>query len=254
LGDSSFWAKVKGELDRQDPTERQALIYIHGYNVDFQAAAIRAAQIGFDLKVPGAMAFFSWPSRGLPDQYMADEATIEASESAISSFLIHWAKMVDAERLHVIAHSMGNRGLLRAMQRIQANAARYTRARFGQIFLAAPDVDANLFCDLATLYPQLSARTTLYVSPADRAVELSRWLHGAARAGFTPPVTIVKGIDTVDVPGFDLTSLGHSYFAEAEGVLHDMFDLLRHGAPPEERQRLRKMRLIDGRVYWAFQA
>jgi len=31
----------------------------HGFHVTFEAAAIRAAQIGFDLNVPGATAFFS---------------------------------------------------------------------------------------------------------------------------------------------------------------------------------------------------
>lgn len=36
-----------------------ALFFLHGFNVSFEEAAIRAAQIGFDLKVPGATAFFS---------------------------------------------------------------------------------------------------------------------------------------------------------------------------------------------------
>lgn len=42
---------------RQD--RKQALVYIHGYNVGFEEAAIRAAQIGFDLKIGGITAFFS---------------------------------------------------------------------------------------------------------------------------------------------------------------------------------------------------
>jgi esterase/lipase superfamily enzyme len=54
----------------------QALVFLHGYNVTFEAAAIRAAQIGYDLKVPGATAFFSWPSRGSVTAYPADDARI----------------------------------------------------------------------------------------------------------------------------------------------------------------------------------
>jgi len=44
-----------------------------------------AAQIGFDLSVKRAMAFFSWPSQGSTRGYPADEATIEASEGIIAA-------------------------------------------------------------------------------------------------------------------------------------------------------------------------
>lgn len=97
-----------------------ALVFIHGFNVTFEEAAIRAAQIGFDLKVPGITAFFSWPSKGRLSllDYAADEATIDASAGKMTDFLVKFAQQTDAERVHVIAHSMGNRGLLGAMQRI----------------------------------------------------------------------------------------------------------------------------------------
>jgi len=48
---------------RRDGGPSQALVYLYGYNVGFEDAAIQAAQIGFDLKVPGATAFFRWPSK-----------------------------------------------------------------------------------------------------------------------------------------------------------------------------------------------
>lgn len=248
--EAEFWTEVAVALEKEG-AEGQAVVYIHGYNVDFEAAAIRAAQIGFDLEVP-LMAFFSWPSRGSVDDYMADEATIEASESAITTFLTRFATEAKAERIHIIAHSMGNRGLLRAMERIRDAAERGSPVKFGQILLAAPDVDAQVFSTLATVYSRLAARTTLYVSPADKAVELSKWLHGAPRAGFTPPVTLVEDIDTVEVPSFDLTGLGHSYYAEAEDVLHDMFVLLHSGTGPQDRQRLQRKQVEDGRPYWTF--
>jgi esterase/lipase superfamily enzyme len=139
------------------------------------------------------------------------------------------------------------------MQRIQGDAAQRARVRFGQVFLAAPDIDADVFRDLAQVYLDLAERTTLYASPRDRAVAMAQWLYDAPRAGFTPPVTIVDGIDTIEVPAmreFSLLDLGHSYFAEAAGVLHDMFDLLRRNATPRERQRLDQQSTPDGQVYW----
>lgn len=219
-----------------DPT--QALFFLHGFNVTFEEAAIRAAQLGVDLAVPGATAFFSWPSRGSVVAYPADEATIEASERAITEFLVEFVANCGAAKVHVIAHSMGNRGLLRALQRIAANAETRGKVRFGQIFLAAPDVDRDLFLDLARLYPEHGERTTLYTSDGDLPVHLSARLHDAPRAGYFKPFTVTPGVDTIAVPDFDLDLLGHSYFAQAEALLHDIYDLMRLNASPGRRQRI----------------
>ncbi len=250
LAEQPFWDSVRAALTAREADEQMAVVFIHGFNVSFEEAAIRAAQIGCDLKVPGVTAFFSWPSKGNPAEYPADEASIEASETAITEFLIRFAKDSGAQRVHLIAHSMGNRGLLRAMQRMQANAATVSGVKFGQIFLAAPDLDVDLFRSLATVYPQFSERTTIYASPGDKAVALSKWLHGAPRVGFTPPVTVAPGIDTVEVPDFDLDALGHSYFSQAAGVLNDMFDLIRHNDAPDDRQRTEPHRTPDGAPFW----
>jgi esterase/lipase superfamily enzyme len=244
-----FWQNLPQLMELASPVDREALVFLHGFNVDFNEAAIRAAQIGFDLKVPGLTAFFSWPSKGKVSSYAADEATIEASEGAISDFLTRFVTESGATGVHVIAHSMGNRGLLRALQRIHADAERRTSIRFQQIILAAPDLDADLFRDLGDVYAASSLRTTLYASPLDRAVEMSAWLHGAARAGFTPPITIIDGVDTIEVPGFNLLDLGHGYFSEAEAVLHDIFELMHYNENPEHRIRPRAAE--DGQRYWS---
>ena len=135
---------------------------------------------------------------------------------------------------------MGNRGLLRALQRLAASAEAEAGVKFGQIFLAAPDVDRDLFLGLAHLYRTFSVRTTLYSSHRDRAVEASAWVHNSPRAGYFPPVTTSEGLDTVLVPNFNLDLLGHAYFAKAEALLNDMYELMRHDTPPAKRQRLAK--------------
>lgn len=144
---------------------------------------------------------------------------------------------------------MGNRGLLRALQRIAASAETRGKVKFGQVFLAAPDVDRDLFLDLARLYPEHAERTTLYASDGDLPVHLSAKLHDAPRAGYFRPYTVAPGVDTVAVPDFDVDLLGHSYFAQAEALLHDIFDLMRHGQAPAQRQRISSA-LEDGVAFW----
>ncbi len=236
----AFFAEIHDAMQdaRESGEQPHALLFLHGYNVSFEEAAIRAAQIGYDLKVPGATAFFSWPSRGSAAAYPVDEASIEASEPAITQFLVDFTAHCGADKVHVIAHSMGNRGLLRALQRIAANAQTRGTVKFGQVFLAAPDVDRDLFLDLARLYPEHAERTTLYASDGDLPVHLSAKLHDAPRAGYYTPYTVAPGVDTVAVPDFDVDLLGHSYFAQAEALLHDIHDLIRHNEAPAQRQRI----------------
>jgi esterase/lipase superfamily enzyme len=234
---------------RESGEPPHALCYLHGFNVTFADAAIRAAQIGYDLKVPGATACFSWPSRGSAAAYPVDEASIEASERAITDVLVDCTAHCGAEQVHVIAHSMGNRGLLRALQRIAAQAQTRGQVQCGQVFLAAPDVDRDLFLDLARLYPEHAERTTLYASNGDLPVHLSAKLHDAPRAGYFTPYTVAPRVDTVAVPDFDIDLLGHSYFAQAEALLHDIHDLMRHNEAPPQRQRITPA-VHEGTAFW----
>lgn len=252
LAADEHWADLRRVIAGLQPGLDHAVIFIHGYNVSFHEAALRAAQVGFDLQVR-AMAFFSWPSQGTMHGYMADEASIEASEGALAAYLTGFAEQSGASHVHVIAHSMGNRGLLRAVNRSLATAERRAGVPFGQFILAAPDVDADVFRDLSRAYRGVCRRATLYVSPRDRAVAASLTLHGAARVGYTPPVTVLPHVDTVSVENVDLTLLGHGYVAEARDVLHDMHDLIFHGDPPERRMGLRPAESDAGR-YWVIAA
>lgn len=251
LAAANYWQSVRAALAEWEPGERRALVFIHGFNVGFEEAALRTAQMATDLQVPGIAAFYSWPSKGAGVlSYEADAASIEASEGQITEFLTRFAADSGAERVDILAHSMGNRALLRSLQRIMQQAAQAGKAPFGQLLLAAPDIDAGLFRDLAKIYPQLSQHTTLYASSKDKALAASGIVHDHPRAGYTPPVTVLPGIDTVEVSNVDLTFLGHGYYAAARDVLHDMHDLIMHGSPPKSRMGLITAMTPAGECYW----
>jgi serine/threonine protein kinase len=254
LDTNTYWEQIKRAFEKIGEEDRRALIYIHGFNVSFVDAALRAAQLKCDLGITGIVGFYSWPSKGTVLGYEADAASIEASEDFIADFLADFAIQCGTALIHVIAHSMGNRGLLRAMHRILGQAAKVSNVSFGQIFLAAPDVDTELFLKLAHCYPKVSRRTTLYVSDKDIALQSSGILHDFPRAGFAPPVTIIPGIDTVEVSNVDLTMLGHGFFANARDVLQDMHNLIMNDAPPEKRMGLKKNSPDENGVYWSFKS
>ena len=247
MNENDFWKSATSELAARDQGERRVLIYLHGFNNSFDDAAIRAAQLGFDLRCSGLTAFYSWPSRGEGKKYVADEAAISGSEGMIAEFISKFATQCSADRVDLIAHSMGNRGLLRSIQRICSATKNLS---FGQIILAAPDVDVDLFKEVATQYQAVATRTTLYVSPSDHWIELSEWLHDAPRVGLSPPVTIVDGIDTIEVKQGNIVAGGHNYFSNL--LLTDIFDLFTNNADPDKRQRpIAKIK--NGEKYWVIE-
>lgn len=250
LAENEHWDTLRDHLAKvTDRNERHAVVFIHGFRVSFKDAAVRAAQIGYDLSVP-AMAMFSWPSRGTIKGYAADEASIQASEDEVGEYLSAFAAQSGASQVHVIAHSMGNRGLLRAVERTVAAAVRASGIPFGQFILAAPDVDIDVFRDLSKAYDQLCQRATLYQCDRDKAVGLSRFIHGQDRIGLSPPVTVVSGTDTVNVTNVDLSLLGHGYVAESRDVLNDMHGLIYRNAAPDDRMGLRSRLNDSEQRYW----
>ena len=229
--------------------EKEALIFIHGYNNSFEDAAIRTAQLGFDLGINGVTAFYSWPSAAKLLGYTSDEATIQASEKYIKQFIQDFAKKSGAKKVHIIAHSIGNRGLLRAVSDIQKESP---EVKFGQIILAAPDVDVDVFKNIAKAYPMLSDKTTLYVSPKDVAVWFSKVKHHHPRIGVVKPVNVVDSIDTIQV-NFDfslLGLLGHTYFAQEGIILNDMYSLLNENRTPDNKSNLIPHLNHENKRFW----
>ena len=250
--DDVFYANLRERLAAAPDPERSILVYIHGYKNSFEHAALRAAQIAIDLNVPGLTAFYSWPSQDSLTGYTADEAAVESAERHLQTFLTRLCRETGATRVNIIAHSMGNRVMARVAARIAGDGA-CKDVRFGQIFLAAPDIDAQLFADLARAYPKVSDRTTLYVSKKDMALEASNWTHSYARAGYTPPMSVLPPIDTVEVTDVDVSALGHGYVSEAKHVVADIAFLLRKNLPPHQRPRLIISATPDGKPFWLLQ-
>ncbi len=246
-----FWSQVAAQIAAQSPNRRHAMVFLHGYNVSFLEAALRAAQIGFDLSIEGAMGFFSWPSKATIKGYLADEASIEYSEKHITEFLVDFATRTGATSVNIIAHSMGNRGLLRAVDRIMRSAEDMSRVRFDQIILAAADVDTQTFGQFCDAYQALANRTTMYVSDMDRAIATSQWLHDFPRVGITPPINVFTDIDTIRVRRMPLTLLGHGYVAEARDVLADIHQLITRKLEPDHRFGLNALTNEHGQRYWA---
>jgi esterase/lipase superfamily enzyme len=163
--------------------------------------------------------------------YPADEAAVEATVPHLISFLHELVEGAGAQRVHLVAHSMGNRALTSALRGFEKQRA---RGSFHQVILTAPDIDAQVFEEqiVPALRPQC-ARLTLYASSKDRALRASMQFHSYFRAGQSGhEILVLDGLDTIDASRVDTDLLGHGYFAENKAVIDDLFQLVRHSLPP----------------------
>ncbi len=225
----------------------EAFVFIHGYNVAFADAARRTAQLAYDLAFDGAPILYSWPSHGDFVAYAADENNVEWSAPHLAAFLTDLRKQTGAATIHLIAHSMGNRCLARALASLAG-----TTPPFQQVILTAPDIDSGVFRQLAAALRSTAGRVTLYASSHDRALAASRKLHAGSRAGESgPDLVVCDGIDTIDASAVETDLLGHSYFANARSVVGDLFQLLRTGEGPADRVGLHPVD-DNGKRHWSF--
>ena len=233
---------------------KEALVFVHGYNVSFEDGARRAAQIAYDLHFQGIAMLYSWPSEANTARYTIDETNVYWSRPHFHAFLRSVLTESGAEAVHVIAHSMGNRVLAETIGQIDPARLPAGAARLRQIVFAAPDVDAQTFAELAAAFHGCAERFTLYASSGDLALQLSKKVHGYPRAGDSGDGLItIDEIDTIDSSHIDTSLLGHSYFGDNRSVISDLYRLINEALPPEKRHPLRSMER-NGRRYWLFPA
>lgn len=234
----------------------QALLFVHGFNTAFEHALYRTAQLAYDLRFDGAAFLYSWPSGEGLIGYGHDRESATQAEPYLKEFLELLVRTTGARSVSVIAHSMGNLPLLNVLREL--GPALPEGVRFNELILAAPDVDRDVFANLAAGIRPYGRGITLYCSANDRAMGASRrFAGGVPRAGDVPPEgpVIIAGIDTIDVTSTstDLLALNHSTYAEKGALLNDIGLLLQTGERPPERRIpiLQKVKTARGE-FWRY--
>ncbi len=249
--DEDFYEQLGTRIQQSDGM--QAFVFVHGYNVMFDDAVKRTAQIAHDLRFAGAPICYSWPSKGGLAEYTRDESNVTWTVVHLEKFLTDVVHRTGARTVHLVAHSMGNRAMLQALERIALQQT-FAEPVFGQVVLAAPDVDAAEFRDrYAPAVTRIARQVTLYASSNDQALLASTKVHGHTRAGLsTGLMTVVPGVDTVDVSPIDTSLIGHSYYGDNPLMIRDMRALVELSEPAARRPWLEQIADSPELVYWVF--
>lgn len=227
---------------------RDVLVFVHGFNVSFEDAAVRAAQVAADLNFDGSIVLFSWPSAASVTAYVRDQQSARNAGYQLLRLLRNHLVAAQPDRLHLLGHSMGSEVIGKALTLVSAGDS---LPRLSQVVFAAPDVDARVF--KREILPRLAphaAHVTLYASSDDDALRASRMVNNTGRLGLGgDSLTVLDGMDTIDASRVTADVLGHTLFGN-QSFLADLAVLLAEGKSPAERRLLPASK--DGLTFFRF--
>lgn len=230
MSGDQFKREMQNQLDRS--TRKEAIVFIHGYNVTFEDAARRSAQITYDLEFDGPSVLYSWPSIGTTALYTHDRQNAQVSGFVFAEFLQKYINDCGAESIHLVAHSMGNLVMSVALHELNRDP-QFPAKLYNEIVMAAADIDIDEFLRLKGSVCRSGKRVTVYASSNDRALMASKQVNGAQRLGDTnPAVFVTDGLEMLDVSVLDTSVLGHSYIGSSTSIVGDLKELLStHNGP-----------------------
>lgn len=245
-----FTRSIESDID--DGSNGSALIYVHDFNTSFETAAVRSAQLSYDIGFPGISYFFAWPSRGSVPSYIADVGSQQASRENLKTMFNEILYLTPTNNIYVVAKGLGARlaaEVLKDLFLTQPDA----RNRIREIILITPDISANSFkSDLAPFLGSDDAPLTLYTSSASNTLAAAKALSGDDLAGDSSDgLLITEHVETIDTGDADTSLTGHAGYLDPGSIVSDLWDLIRHGSRAGSRRQLRTVYSPEG-TYWQY--
>jgi esterase/lipase superfamily enzyme len=167
---------------RQSSGQRKktnVLIFVHGFNNNFQESLYRLAQIASDTAANGTPVLFSWPSQAAAVQYTADKDAAVHSRDHLIALLTMVTSSPHVGEIMIVAHSMGGMLTMETLRELRLQRRDRVIARLGRVVLAAPDIDVDAFRSQIQIIGPLNPPLTMLVSKDDAALRLSSLIGGS---------------------------------------------------------------------------
>ena len=178
-----------GLRDAANLRNGRVLLYVHGYRETLQTTARDTVQIGAMSNFDGPIIHYSWPSQGNLLSYAVDETNMYWDQRNFRTFLTKLARTEWVKEIVIVSHSLGARLVTPAVEYVDRTSTNADSSNISNIILASPDVDREDFERdiaeevLAARRVNNDRRVTVYASLSDRALAVSRAVHGYPRLG-----------------------------------------------------------------------
>jgi len=217
---TAFRRDLAAELARMTPGERNAGVFVHGFNSSFAEGAYRLAQLGHDLDLGGALVHYSWPSRAHALAYVYDRDSAMFARDGLEA-LLRQVDRAGAQNVLIIAHSMGSALAMETLRQIAIRGDKQLLSRIEAVVLISPDIDVDVFRAQAQAVGPLKNPIIIFTSRRDRALALSARITGQAdRLGNVRDIAELGNLDVVllDTTAFS-TGAGHFNVANSPALI-----------------------------------
>jgi esterase/lipase superfamily enzyme len=180
LDRAAFRESLARAVSVEPAGKRDVTIYVHGYFNAFYNGVFRSAQLKHDFALPGPVVHFAWPSRGSNTAYAYDRESVLFSRDSLET-LIRDAAQVGAERVMIIAHSLGAMLTMEALRQIEISQPGWVNENLDGLALVSPDIDLAVFRSQAARFKRLPEDFVIFVSDRDQVLMLASRLQGVER-------------------------------------------------------------------------
>lgn len=184
--ETEWWDSLR---DAANLRKGRVLLYVHGYRETFPSTAKDTVQIAALTQFDGPIIQYSWPSQGNLLSYAVDETNMYWDERNFRNFLTKLARTEWVKEIVIVSHSLGARLVIPAVEYVDRTSTNADSSNISNIILASPDVDREDFERdiaeevLAMRRVNNDRRITVYASLNDKALAVSRAVHGYPRLG-----------------------------------------------------------------------
>ncbi len=177
---TQFRAELADALAAFPDGEREAVIYVHGFNNTYDEGVLRIAQLAHDLQIEGVAVHYAWPSQGWVLGYGHDRESALFARDGLQS-LIEEVREAGADRIVLVAHSMGALVSVETMRQMDIAAPGSSKETLFGVLLISADIDPDVFVSQLARVDPVPEPFVLFVSQRDRALRLSARLNGSPR-------------------------------------------------------------------------
>lgn len=234
------------------PEADSVVLYIHGYNRSYESAVLDTADLIYEINLQSPLILYSWPSAGSILAYASDLVNVDWSTFYLNELLLNLLDLQDISKIHILAHSMGNRALLNSLKYLSDSGQIVDIDKIGQVVMLAPDIDTEIFArDYLPILRDLAEGITLYANAKDVPLQTSNRVNRYQRLGnaretvFTAP-----GMETVEISETVSIFNSHDAHLEIPQVQEDLHRLLNLQQMAPSRTTLSEVRDAANKPYW----
>ncbi len=195
---------------------KEVVIFVHGFNSNFEKTIFRAAKIDADFNTPATTILYSWPSAIELSLYLHDMDSAAFARDGLEKLLSDLANS-KINKITLVGHSMGASIIMETLRQISFKGNKKILNKIGGIAMLSADMAVDLFAEQANDIKNLPQPFVIYSSKQDWVLQrFADIFHdGKQRLGNITNFLPLAGLDIIVIDSSNIHDTSDSYHMAA---------------------------------------